>query len=145
MLTSPYPVPPSRWHTAILVTGWIVGGFAAPWILAFPPLTYEGIGLVASYGWGVMYGIGSLLIAYANAREDYRVEIPGIGLVLGGLAVYLILTWGQVLGGVLGTGSRGLLLTPYFAWLSARLLRLVGHHLKIQGLQRIARGTDGAA
>lgn len=145
MLSSPYPVPPSRWHTILLVTGWAVGGLTAPWILAFPPLTYEGIGLIASYGWGVMYGIGSVLVAYAHAREDYRAEIPGLGLVLGGLAVYLILTWGQVLTGVTGTGSRGLLLTPYLAWMLARMLRLIGHHIRIQRLQRIARGSDGSA
>ena len=145
MLRSPYPVPRSRWVTALLVAGWAVGGLAAPWILVFPPVTYEGVGLVASYGWGVMYGVGSLLIAYAYAREDYRVEIPGIGLALGGLAVYQILTWGQVFSGVTGTGSRGLLLTPFLAWLLARLLRLVSHHAEIKGLQRVARRSDGSA
>lgn len=145
MLSSPYPVPPSRWHTALLVVSWAVGGIVAPWILAFPPVTYQGLGLVASYGWGVMFGAGALLIALANAREEYRLEIPGVSLVLGGLAIYLILSWGQVAAGSTGSGSRALILIPFAGQSLARLLRLLGHHQRIQTLQKIARGSDGAA
>lgn len=145
MLSSPYPVPPSRWHTALLVTSWAVGGAVAPWILTFPPATYQGFGLAASYGWGVMFGAGALLTALANARAEYRIEIPGVGLVLGGLTIYLILSWGQVATGSTGSGSRALLLIPFAGVQLARLLRLMGHHQRIQALQRIARGSDGAA
>lgn len=145
MLSSPYPVPPSRWHTALLVASWAVGGAVAPWILTFPPVTYQGFGLVASYGWGVMFGAGALLIALANARAEYRIEVPGVGLVLGGLTIYLILSWGQVVTGSTGSGSRALILIPFVGVQLARLLRLMGHHQRIQALQRIARGSDGAA
>lgn len=145
MLSSPYPVPPSRWHTALLVASWAVGAVAAPWILTFPPATYQGFGLVASYGWGVMFGVGALLIALANARAEYRIEIPGVGLMLGGLTVYLILSWGQVAAGSTGSGSRALILIPFAGVQLARLLRLLGHHQRIQALQKIARGSDGAA
>src|SRR5699024_6281622 len=144
MLSSPYPVPPSRWHTAILVVSWIVGGLTAPWIIGFPPITYQGLGLVASYGWGVMFGVGAVLIALANAVEEYRIEIPGIALALGGLVVYDILSWHQVATGSTGSGSRALIFVPFMGVLLARLLRLLGHHRKIRGLQRIARGADGA-
>lgn len=146
MLSSPYAVPSSRLETAIVAGGWLIGALVAPWILTFPPVTYEGMGLVASYGWGVMFGAGAILIAIGHMREEYRIEIPGIGLVLGGIAVYLILTWGQVIAaGSMGSGSRGLLLVPFaVSYLLVRLLRLIGHHLRIQSLQRIARGPDGS-
>lgn len=145
MLSSPYPVPPSWWHTALLVTVWTVGGLVGPWILAFPPMTYQGFGLVASYGWGVMFGAGALLIALAHARAEYRIEVPGVGLVLGGLTIYLILSWGQVVTGSTGSGSRALILIPFAGERMARLLLLLMHHQRIQALQRIARGSDGAA
>lgn len=145
MLRSPYPVPPSRWHTIILVVGWLIGGLTLPWIIKFPPVSYEGMGLVASYGWGVMVGIGSVLIAIANGKADYRFEIPGIALVLGGLIVYLILSWDQVFGGSTGSGSRALVLSPFVAVLLARFLQLWGHHRKMTPLQRLSRGSDGAA
>jgi len=146
MLTNPYPVPPSRWHTIILVLGWAIGGLAAPWILTFPPVTYEGLGLVASYGWGVMVGVGGLLIAFANAREEHRVEIVGRALATGGLAVYCILSWAQVIEGSAGSGSRALILIPFIAEMTARTVRLMAHHRRIGRMQRVARGTtDGDA
>ena len=117
----------------------------APWILTFPPATYQGLGLVASYGGGVMFGAGAQLISAANAREDYPLENPGVGLVNGGLVVYLILSWHQVATGSTGSGARALLLVPFTGTQAARLLRLRSHHAQIRGLQRIARGPDGAA
>lgn len=143
MLTSPYPVPPFRWHTIILVTTWAVGGLVAPWIITFPPVTYQGFGLVASYGWGVMFGVGALLIAVAHAREDYRIELPGTGLVLGGLLVYLMLSWHQVGTGSIGAGSRAIILVPVVGERAARIIRLWSHHRSMRRLQRVARGADG--
>lgn len=145
MLSSPYPVPPSRWHTVILAASWTIGGIAAPWILTFPPVSYEGLGLVASVGWGVMFGIGAVLIAAANVREEYRLELPGIGLVLGGLAVYLILSWHQTLTGSTGSGARAIILVPFAGVMLARGLRLWSHHRSMRRLERVARGSDGDA
>lgn len=145
MFSSPYPVPRSRWHTFIVAVSWVIGGVVGPWIIAFPPITYQGLGLFASYGWGVMFGAGAVLIALANVLEEYRVEIPGAALVVGGLVVYTILSWHQVFTGSTGSGARALILVPFAGVMTARLLRLWGHHKKIRRLQRIARGPDGAA
>lgn len=142
MYSSPYPVPPSLWHRAVLVAGWTVGGLVAPWILAFPPVTYQGLGLFAAYGWGVMFGAGALLIATGHLFEAHRIEIPGVGLVLGGLVLYLLLSWHQVFTGTTGSGSRALLLVPFAAERLARGLRLAGHDRSIRRLERLARGTE---
>ena len=140
MTFSPYPVPPSRFQKILMVLTWAFGGLAAPWILTFPPITYQGLGLFASIGWGVMVGAGSLLISAGYLFEEYRIELPGVGLVVGGLAVYVLLSWQSTLTGSTGSGARAIILVLFLGTMTVRGLKLLGHHQVVRNLQRIARG-----
>lgn len=140
---SPYPRDETVVDRALLVAMWLASVAVAPWILAFPPVSYEGLGLVASVGWGVMVGAGALLILIGNLRHSYVLELPGLLLLGTGVTVYMILSWGQVYGGSMGSGARALLMITYLGWAIRRTRRLVRHHLTLERIDKIGRGVSG--
>lgn len=138
---SPYPRDETLTDKILTVVMWLASVAVAPWILAFPPVSYEGLGLVASVGWGVMVGVGALLILAGNAFRSYVVELPGLLLNGAGISVYLILSWSQVFEGSMGSGARALLMVTFLCWLIRRSRKLVRHHLTLGRIDKIGRGA----
>lgn len=134
MLSSPYPVPQDAAWRGLLILGWIFGVIGGGWVLASPPVTYQGIGLGLTIAWGVMLTAGSLAILIAHLWQKYRVEIPGLWLVVGGLVIYILLSWDQVFSGSWGSGPRASLLIT-LACICAARLRLL--HILDRRLRRI--------
>lgn len=110
MLSSPYPIPPLRSWRVAMVTGWTAGIGAGAWVLASPPVSYEGIGLALTITWGIMLALGSALVAIGHLIQSYKIETPGLTLSLGGIVVYTYLSWEQVVTTSPGSGPRALLL-----------------------------------
>lgn len=121
MLSSPYPVPPLALWRAAMVTGWAAGVAAGVWVLASPPLSYEGIGLVLTIVWGAMLAVGSGLVTAGHLAQSYKVELPGLVLALGGIVIYDYLSWEQTLTSSPGSGPRALLLVLLACLIVARI------------------------
>ena len=139
--SNPYARSRSRGRTVLFVVGWLACVALAPYILIYPPVSYEGFGFVASAGWGVMAGAGAVLILIGNLRKAYLVEAPGIMLTTAGVAVYVLLSWEQVFTSSPGTGPRALLLITFLtAFLLDRALELLEYHRTLKRIDRIGRG-----
>lgn len=134
MLSSPYPVPQDAVWRGLLILGWVFGVIGGGWVLYYPPVTYQGIGLGLTIAWGVMLAAGALAILIAHLRQSYRIEIPGLWLVVGGLIIYILLSWDQVFSGSWGSGPRACLLVTLACICAARLRVL---HILDRRLRRI--------
>lgn len=121
MLSSPYPIPPLRTWRVAMVVGWIAGIGAGAWVLIYPPVSYQGIGLALTIIWGAMLVIGSALTALGHITRRYKIELPGLVLALGGVVIYDYLSWEQTLGTSPGSGPRALLLVLLACVLIARI------------------------
>lgn len=138
---TPYSRARSKGRTVLFVIGWLACVALAPYILVFPPVSYEGFGLVASVGWGVMAGAGAVLILIGNLRKAYLVEAPGVMLVTAGVAIYALLSWEQTIHTSPGSGPRALLLVTFIsAFLLDRALELWAYHKTLERIDRIGRG-----
>ena len=139
--STPYARARSRSRTALFVIGWLACVALAPYILVFPPVSYEGFGFVASMGWGVMAGAGAVLILIGNLRKAYLVEAPGVMLTTAGVAIYAILSWEQTITSSPGSGLRALLMVTFIsAFLLDRAMELLEHHKTLKRIDRIGRG-----
>ena len=140
MTSSPYARVRSKGRTALFVIGWLACVALAPYILVFPPVSYEGFGLVASVWWGVMAGAGAALILIGNLRKAYLVEAPGIMLTTAGVAVYTLLSWEQTISSSPGSGPRALLMVTFLtAFLLDRALELLEYRRTLKRIERIGR------
>lgn len=140
MLSSPYPVPELRVHKVAMVLGWVAGMGAGAWVLVSPPQSYDTIGLALTVVWGAFLLGGSLLVACAHAFRKYKIEVPGLVLVLGGVVIYGYLSWLQTLTTSPGSGPRACLLILLAALLVARIRILM--HIDRQA-RRMASLRDG--
>lgn len=125
MLSSPYPVPPLRVWQGAMVAGWAAAVGAGAWVLARPPVSYEGLGLALTTMWGLMLAVGSGLCVLAHLLQKYKLELPGLILALGGIVIYAYLSWEQTLGDAPGSGPRALLLVLLACWMIARARVLI--------------------
>lgn len=140
MTSSPYPHHTSVTDKLLTVLMYVLAAGVAPWILAFPPVSYEGFGLVASVGWGVLVGVGAVLMLVGELKRSHYVELPGVMLVGAGLLTYTMLSWEQTLNYSLGSGARALLIAAGSVWLVRRGKRLIGHHRTLDRIDRLGRG-----
>lgn len=140
MLSSPYPVPPDLWLRAFVVGAWLAATACGVWVLAYPPRSYAGFGLIVTFLWAGLMIVGSLLVLAGNLRQRYRIELPGLIFALGGVTLYGVLSWEQVMSGTWGSGPRGLLLLMLALLLAHRIRMLTLVHRRLQRLDNIARG-----
>lgn len=125
MLSSPYPVPPLWPWTLAMIAGALQGLAAGLWVIVSPPLSYEGIGATLTLIWGIMIAAGSVLVLIAHLIRVHQLEIPGLVFALGGVAIYIYLSWQQTLGTSPGSGPRALFLGWILMLLLARLILLL--------------------
>lgn len=125
MLSSPYPVPSLRVWRVAMVAGWLAGVGAGAWVIFEPPKSYEGLGLALTITWGIMLALGSGLALLAHLTRRYQIELPGLVLALGGVAIYDFLSWQATLGDSLGSGPRALLLIALACFILARIIMLI--------------------
>lgn len=121
MLSSPYPTPRLRAWKAAMVTGWAAGVAAGVWVIVSPPNSYEGLGLALTTMWGVFLAAGSTLVVAGHTLREYKIEIPGLVLSLGGIAIYAYLSWVATLTDMPGSGPRASLLVLLACMVVARL------------------------
>lgn len=140
MTSSPYPHFMSTADKLLTVLIYLTAATVAPWILTFPPVSYEGLGLVASVGWGVLVGVGALLILAGELRRSHYIELPGVILMGSGILVYALLSWEQTINSSIGSGARSLLVLAGFLWLLRRGGRLLSYHRTLARIDRIGRG-----
>lgn len=136
----PYPRDESVGDKILTIIMWAASVAVAPWILTFPPVSYEGFGFVASVGWGLLVGLGALLILAGNLRRSYVTEAPGVLLMGTGILVYVLLSWGQVYEGIFGSGARALLMVTFLCWLIKRSRKLFRYHRTLERVDKIGRG-----
>lgn len=125
---------------ALIVLMWSFGIAVAPWIITYPPVSYQGLGLVASVGWGVMVGAGSVFMLIGHLLRSHQWEIPGVILCATGFFVYALVSWQQVFEGSVGSGSRALLMCMFFCWVLLRGDVLIGYHRTLKRVDKIGRG-----
>ena len=140
MTSSPYPHRMSTADKVLTVLMYALAAGVAPWILTFPPVSYEGLGLVASVGWGVLVGVGAVLMLAGELKRSHYVELPGVMLMGAGLATYTMLSWEQTISTSPGSGARALLVAAGSIWLARRGKRLIGYHRTLDRIDRIGRG-----
>lgn len=143
MLSSPYPVPDLKVYRAAMSLGWIAGVGAGAWVLAAPPVSYEGLGAFLTGLWGVFLAVGSAIVSISHAARKYKSEVPGLVLVLGGVFIYAYLSWEQALTTSPGSGPRACLLLVLAALIIARIRILM--HIDRQARRMASlrdRGTD---
>lgn len=143
MLSSPYPTPPLWSWTLVMVLGALQGLGAGLWVIISPPKSYEGIGATLTFAWGVLIVAGAVLILLAHLIRVHQLELPGLVFALGGVAIYVYLSWEQTLGDSPGSGPRALFLGWNLSFLLARLVLLAV--IDIRARKRVdARGAaDG--
>jgi len=124
-----------------MIVGWAAGVGAGAWVLADPPQSYSGLGLGLTIAWGVMLAVGSGLVTVGHVLRRYRIELPGLVLALGGVAIYAYLSWVQTLTESPGSGPRPMLLILLAAFIIARARALL--HIDRQ-LRRLADMRNGA-
>ena len=140
MTSSPYPHSLTVADKILTVLMYALAAGVAPWILAFPPVSYEGFGLVASVGWGILVGVGAVLMLVGELKRSHYVELPGIMLAGAGLLTYTMLSWEQTLNASPGSGARALLIAAGTVWLARRGKRLIGYHRTLDRIDRLGRG-----
>lgn len=143
MLSSPYPTPYLWPWTLAMVLGALQGLAAGLWVIVSPPRSYEGIGATLTLAWGILIVTGAALILIAHLIRVHQLELPGLVFALGGVAIYVCLSWEQTFGTSPGSGPRALFLGWILSFLLAHLILLVV--LDIRARKRIdARGeADG--
>lgn len=105
----PYPTSiPERAGGVMLLLGVAAAGV---WVLADPPQSYEGLGAALVTAWGALLAAGGGAAALGWAARSYKLELPAMVLIMGGLAVYSFLSWGQTLTVSPGSGPRALLIS----------------------------------
>ena len=139
MTSSPYARVRSKGRTALFVIGWLACVALAPYILVFPPVSYEGFGLVASVGWGILVGVGAVLMLIGELKRSHYVELPGVMLMGAGLLTYAMISWEQTLNVSPGSGARALLIAAGSVWLARRGKRLIGYHRTLDRIDRLGR------
>ena len=130
MLSSPYPVPPLWSWTLVMILGALQGLGAGLWVIISPPVSYEGIGATLTLIWGVLIAAGSALVLIGHLVRVHQVEVPGLAFALGGMAIYVYLSWEQTLGTSPGSGPRALFLGQLGTFYLARLILLLYVDLK---------------
>lgn len=125
MLSSPYPVPRLWPWTLAMVTGALQGLAAGLWVIISPPRSYVGIGAMLTTTWGVLLVAGGVLILIAHLVRVHQVEIPGIAFSLGGIVIYVYLSWQATLTDSPGSGPRALFLGWIAMFLLSRLILLL--------------------
>lgn len=141
LVRSPYPRERGALRTVLTILGWATAVAVAPWILTFPPVTYEGLGLVAGVGWGVLTGAGAALSLIGHLARRHEVELPGMILLGTGLVIYAALSWATVAEGSTGSGARALLLVAACFFIADRMLELIDWHLDLRRIDKIGRGV----
>ena len=140
MTSSPYPHFTSVTDKLLTVLMYALAAGVAPWILTFPPVSYEGFGLVASVGWGILVGVGAVLMLIGELKRSHYVELPGVMLMGAGLLTYAMISWEQTLNVSPGSGARALLIAAGTVWLARRGKRLIGYHRTLDRIDRLGRG-----
>lgn len=143
MLSSPYPVPPLWPWTLAMISGALQGLAAGLWVIISPPLSYEGIGATLTLVWGIMIAAGSVLILIGHAVRVHQVEMPGLVFALGGVAIYIWLSWQQTLGTSPGSGPRALFLGWVATFLLSRLILLLYVDIRARARLEAREDTDG--
>lgn len=139
MTSSPYPHHTSVTDKLLTVLMYALAAGVAPWILTFPPVSYEGFGLVASVGWGILVGVGAVLMLIGELKRSHYVELPGVILMGAGLLTYAMISWEQTLNVSPGSGARALLIAAGSVWLARRGKRLIGYHRTLDRIDRLGR------
>ena len=139
MTSSPYPHFTSVTDKLLTVLMYALAAGVAPWILTFPPVSYEGFGLVASVGWGILVGVGAVLMLIGELKRSHYVELPGAMLMGAGLLTYAMISWEQTLNVSPGSGARALLIAAGSVWLARRGKRLIGYHRTLDRIDRLGR------
>ena len=139
MTSSPYPHFTSVTDKLLTVLMYALAAGVAPWILTFPPVSYEGFGLVASVGWGILVGVGAVLMLIGELKRSHYVELPGVMLMGAGLLTYAMISWEQTLNVSPGSGARALLIAAGSVWLARRGKRLIGYHRTLDRIDRLGR------
>lgn len=98
---------------------------AGVWVLADPPQSYQGLGSTLTTAWGALLAGGGAVSAAAWIARSYKVELPGMALVVGGLLIYALLSWQQTLGTSPGSGPRALLITACTIAAALRTIDLI--------------------
>lgn len=143
MLSSPYPVPPLWSWTLVMILGALQGLGAGLWVIISPPVSYEGIGATLTLVWGVLIAAGSALVLIGHVVRVHQVEVPGLAFALGGMAIYVYLSWEQTLGTSPGSGPRALFLGQLGTFYLARLILLLYVDLKARARKSREVVTDG--
>lgn len=138
MIRSPYPPEASRLRTLVIALGHFALVVIGPWFLFAPPTSYQGLGLAASYGWGVALGVGGLVMLVGHLLRDYRIEMPGILIAGCGTLIYCLLSWQIVLDGSPGSGPRALFLVWGLSVLAVRGMDLWAHRRRLKSIDAIA-------
>ena len=139
MTSSPYPHRMTVTDKILTVLMYALAAGVAPWILTFPPVSYEGFGLVASVGWGILVGVGAVLMLIGELKRSHYVELPGVMLMGAGLLTYAMISWEQTLNVSPGSGARALLVAAGSVWLARRGKRLIGYHRTLDRIDRLGR------
>ena len=143
MLSSPYPVPPLWSWTVAMILGAIQGLGAGLWVIISPPKSYVGIGATLTLTWGILIVTGSALVLIAHIVRVHQLEIPGIVFALGGLAIYVYLSWEATFGTSPGSGPRAFFLGWLLCFLLTRLILLVYVDWQARRRLEIREGADG--
>lgn len=143
MLSSPYPVPRLWSWTLVMMLGALQGLGAGLWVIVSPPVTYEGIGATLTLVWGVLIAVGSALVLLGHALRIHQVEVPGLAFALGGMAIYVYLSWEHTIGTSPGSGPRALFLGQLACFYLARLILLLYIDVKARARKSREVSTDG--
>lgn len=143
MLSSPYPAPRLLSWTLVMVLGALQGLGAGLWVIISPPVSYEGLGATLTLIWGVLIAAGSALVLAGHIARVHQVEVPGLAFALGGMAIYVYLSWEQTLGTAPGSGPRALFLGQLGCFYLARLVLLLYIDFKARTRKSREVTTDG--
>lgn len=141
MLTSPYPIPPSRLWAVVRAAAYLAIAASGLAVLASVPASYAGLSSALTLTWGVLCLLGGILMAYGVAARRYRWEWLPSWIAVMGVAMYGALSWHQVIIAGIGHAPRALLITALALLLLSRAIQLA---LIDMGARRIAqlRSTD---
>lgn len=93
MRTEPYPVPPSRvWSFIMLCTYGVLGLAGALVLVLLVVLPQSPEGTVVLSLWGGLTAPASLACVYGVARSRYRFEWIGTWFLVMGTSIYLVVT-----------------------------------------------------
>lgn len=119
----PYPTSTiERASGAVVMLGVAAAG---AWVLISPPVSYEGLGAALTTAWGALLAAGGAGAALAWIARSYKVELPAMTLLVGGLLIYAILSWQQTLGTSPGSGPRALLMSAGTIVAALRAVHLI--------------------